>query len=1154
MSHSDTLRSSLTRLRAPIGDQDELISTLSIPAELLGLVATAVQQETTRSAIRFVSEYQYTLVQHVIPHWEDKLRESGQLHLFQAFFLPSDLSLNAATPSDYIRIYCIISSHSSLIRRPISQFAIDTLEELCKIYPIHRVFEYLFTRRYKELMKENADELWTDYLTSLFSIPGRLGNATSDGKLRLPAALEIKHFLETLCNHFYKLITNPSFNSCHDDQNESVANFLDRLSSQGCFPTTSAHANLVSFWGIVLPLLQQDLRKRPSLGVKSGISRFPLLLTHLPVMQQMGIVHSLLGSFNLLHPGETEKRDVGIDATPQTRSIIKRESTILETILGELFAQNSGDPDKEASSGTWPIISNLLDKGLTEGISRVIVCWAAATKNRATVFRSLLARATEIWTNEDHIKHSTLDRHRFVTCFLLTIVANLRVEASSPYSGEFSEILKSLSRQSSFINAVGIYIGHLDASVRRCGLLVAEVCSLSSKRILVDLPRVDQQTVAGLTGGKLHFGDWEGIGDGREWAREMRVLMEGKDADAEFELGHEESDTPALEPQDISQRMTDSASAEKGSISVEKVRRVLIVDNGNDSDDSLDGYGSDSSSSPDPYPTDGDRTPHRQSEPTIEEINADPTLLNPSKKKIHRPVYILDLAKLFKVPKEGDEQAESIRIGLDSAAALIRKKAGWGTELEENAVDLTCSIIVLQNNYDLESFDQLVLEALTALVACCPKKVAPESIAREESSSRFSRSGGFKATGTGLILNPLILSHFVHTMSIMTHASRHSPAYLSIIAPAVLELAVTLGTRRMGIGSSGTVDQESKRVAAVLSACLELAIVVLDASIDLDEGKTLALEHGPLMFGVSTWSQSTYKLVESGLKFEGVGGEIERRLGKASTGLVLKVEEVVRLATVVELVKNGGFVSVLDLKELPEHIHQTLPGAQILYVKTDLTEDKQIEAAVNQTIEWIKETGAKLGGVVNCGGVAVAQKARALMLAHLGLSDSLQVVSADGTPHSLDLFEFALKVNVTGTFNLTRRVLEHLVKAEPEGADKERGIIIMVASAAAFEGQQGQVAYAASKGAIRSMTLPMARDLGRFGVRVNTIAPSLIISPMTNNMSEKVKNSLQREIVFPKRFGEPEEFAHTARFLIESTYMNGETVRLSAGGRMPGRL
>ena len=138
------------------------------------------------------------------------------------------------------------------------------------------------------------------------------------------------------------------------------------------------------------------------------------------------------------------------------------------------------------------------------------------------------------------------------------------------------------------------------------------------------------------------------------------------------------------------------------------------------------------------------------------------------------------------------------------------------------------------------------------------------------------------------------------------------------------------------------------------------------------------------------------------------------------------------------------------------------------------------------------------------------------------------------------------------------------------GPDGERGIVIMVSSSAAvrgstlsvacsypllqFEGQPGQVAYAGSKGAIRSMTLPMARDLGRFGIRVVSIAPSLFVSPMTDRMSPKVKDSLTREVVFPKRFGETHEFADMVLWLIQSTYVNGEVFRLSAGGRMPGKL
>ncbi|KAG9036567.1 telomere binding protein [Serendipita sp. 407] len=208
----------------------------------------------------------------------------------------------------------------------------------------------------------------------------------------------------------------------------------------------------------------------------------------------------------------------------------------------------------------------------------------------------------------------------------------------------------------------------------------------------------------------------------------MRILMEDKDADSVFEWTQDDVNDPQGEVQKDGQGLASSKLTEAPKVG-EKTRKVVIMDKEGDSDDSLEGYESDSISSRSPSPTLDDsisrKRVERSNEPTIEEINADPTLLNPSKKKIHKPVYLLDLGKLFKVPNEGDVQAESIQVGLDSAAALIRKKAGWGTELEENAVDLTCNIIGLQNNYDLEAFDQLVLEALTALVACCPKKVAP---------------------------------------------------------------------------------------------------------------------------------------------------------------------------------------------------------------------------------------------------------------------------------------------------------------------------------------------------------------------------------------------------------------------------------------------
>ncbi|TDL23730.1 short chain type dehydrogenase [Rickenella mellea] len=242
------------------------------------------------------------------------------------------------------------------------------------------------------------------------------------------------------------------------------------------------------------------------------------------------------------------------------------------------------------------------------------------------------------------------------------------------------------------------------------------------------------------------------------------------------------------------------------------------------------------------------------------------------------------------------------------------------------------------------------------------------------------------------------------------------------------------------------------------------------------------------------------------------------------------------LATAQNLHDAGAYIYILDLNENPTIQSQLRPRGK--FQKVDITNVKEIEAAVDAAVAWTHETNAPLGGVVNCAGVGTASK----------------IIDAHGSPHSLDLWDFTIAVNLTGTFNLTRLVCQHLVKNEPEGPDKERGIVILVSSAAAFEGQPGQTAYSATKGALHSMTLPLARDLGRYGVRVNTVAPGIFASTMTERLPPKAKASLERELVFPTRFGQANEFAQTVRWLVECVYMNGETVRLSAGSRLPGRL
>ncbi|KZV72430.1 short chain type dehydrogenase [Peniophora sp. CONT] len=239
------------------------------------------------------------------------------------------------------------------------------------------------------------------------------------------------------------------------------------------------------------------------------------------------------------------------------------------------------------------------------------------------------------------------------------------------------------------------------------------------------------------------------------------------------------------------------------------------------------------------------------------------------------------------------------------------------------------------------------------------------------------------------------------------------------------------------------------------------------------------------------------------------------------------------LAAVQHLLEAGAYVAVCDLRPPQNEL-----GDHSKFWQLDITKSADVESVVEQVVAWSKETGAPLGGVVNCAGVGTAAK----------------VIGANNEPHSLDLWQFALDVNLTGTFNLSRLVCKHLVHVAPEGPDGERGIVIMVASSAAFEGQPGQAAYAASKGGLVSMTLPLARDLGRHGIRVMTIAPAAFSSAMTERMPAKTTASLVRELVFPKRLGSAKEFAQTVMYIVGCSYVNGETIRLTGGARLPARL
>ena len=175
-----------------------------------------------------------------------------------------------------------------------------------------------------------------------------------------------------------------------------------------------------------------------------------------------------------------------------------------------------------------------------------------------------------------------------------------------------------------------------------------------------------------------------------------------------------------------------------------------------------------------------------------------------------------------------------------------------------------------------------------------------------------------------------------------------------------------------------------------------------------------------------------------------------------------------------------------------------------------------------------------------------------LLMNVAGIGTARRIVGKDGSPAPLEDFERVVRVNLIGTYNVTRLAVAEMLKLEPL-QDGERGVVVNTASVAAFDGQVGQEAYAASKGGVVAMTLPLARDLAQFGVRVCTIAPGLFLTPLMAELPQQVQDSLAASIPFPKRLGRPEEFAQLAASIVENMALNGEVIRLDGALRLPPR-
>jgi len=228
------------------------------------------------------------------------------------------------------------------------------------------------------------------------------------------------------------------------------------------------------------------------------------------------------------------------------------------------------------------------------------------------------------------------------------------------------------------------------------------------------------------------------------------------------------------------------------------------------------------------------------------------------------------------------------------------------------------------------------------------------------------------------------------------------------------------------------------------------------------------------------------------------------------------------------LIEGGARAVIVDLNEEVGEKAVADMGDGARYVAADVTDPTQVQKAVDTAVA---QFGA-LHIAVNCAGIAWAQR----------------TVDRSG-PHDLDIFTKVVTVNTIGTFNVARLAAAKMLENEPE--DGERGVIINTASIAAFDGQIGQVAYAASKGGVVGMTLPIARDLASQMVRCNTIAPGTMNTPMLALLPEETKQALAAGIPHPRRLGEPSEFGALVRHLVENAYINGETIRLDGALRMP---
>ncbi|KAJ7632433.1 telomere length regulation protein-domain-containing protein [Roridomyces roridus] len=952
--------SRLQALQTTTAQLSTVLSLLSGPLECIGLLPPQFRRYNTEplapgavNISRHVPSLQREILLHIGPTWESALIEKDAMPLLEQYFCPDAFSFASAAAGDVTLL-----AYSTILSLPLTEYSIPLLVRLSERYPIDRLHAAVFLdheHNVKQMLR------WEDCVRNVAAVPSRVANALQ-GK-DIPRQLEHGFYFNSLCKRCECIISSLS-SSPREHEVSSVTYILAKLVNVGAFPAFQPSSpSQPSFFQSTLPQIRTRLGQVSAATYSAAWGQ---------LLRGFGSSRTLQSILTCLFTALSA--DSGTDSSPLHRTHVKRDSLLLSGILGPV------------DSELWESISAvILTREWSESHARIFVCWIGQDLK---ALAALLNCVVELWSSPDHIKHSLLDRHRYLTVLLLVTLS---------YFPSHSPELSSLALSPEFISGVGIYIGHLDNSVRRCGMLAAEV-------------------VAHLSGKKLDFGDWEGDEGGKAWARQVRHLLTARDLDAELV---EEEVQEELDIQEISTPGIQSSTP-------------IPPETAYDSDDeSLSGYVSQSSS--------------RSNSPTpaeLAEIEKDPTL-GVGAKKVPRPVYLAQLGALIRphgsLKVDENQQANELEMGIDCAEELIRKKKGYGTELDENAVNLVYGFVGLQNNYELEGFSAKRQAALVALVCCAPR-VAPPCIieeffknqystdqryamlnalalgarelasltvppstvpqsriafpsktlpphlhqkyiesntdilprllgdisrealdrdaesnadkvpalvrerrlrvqeprkvaevepfnpvpaqqqqkttftqvaaqyfiaplinrfwlffrdeqTREERTAHQDGRQRYHGAGTGLILNPIVLSHFLATLGILVHAAKNAPEWLAVIAPDSLELAITLGTKPVSVMETDDDDEgPGSKDASVLSTALELALIVLDGCLQLDGGRALGLDHTTLLLGAGEWANVVFTRLDKGEKMEGGGGVQEIKLKRAAAGVLLKVD------------------------------------------------------------------------------------------------------------------------------------------------------------------------------------------------------------------------------------------------------------------------